>query len=55
MVFSIVKGCATYTFSDVFEDYINVVPPISGMTLSDLNYDTDVKEHKRFNAGEQHT
>lgn len=38
---------ATYTFSDVFEDYINVVPPISGMTLSDLNYDTDVKEHKK--------
>jgi len=38
---------ASYQFSDVFEEYISVTPPISGMTLDSTNYDASVKAHKK--------
>lgn len=37
---------ATYQFSDVFEDYITVVPP-EGVNLSSDSYSQSVKNHKR--------
>jgi hypothetical protein len=38
---------ATYQFSDVFEDYIHVVPSYTGVTLSPTNYGPAEKENKR--------
>lgn len=37
---------STYQFSDVFEDYINYLPP-SGVTLNTTSYGDDVKTHKK--------
>lgn len=38
---------ATYQFSDVFEDYINVLPPLTSVTFDTTNYTTSVKNHKK--------
>jgi len=38
---------ATYQFSDVFEDYLTITPPITGVTIFHTNYDDTVKEHKK--------
>jgi hypothetical protein len=38
---------ATYQFSDVFEDYINVPPPLTSVTFDTTNYTSDVKNHKK--------
>jgi hypothetical protein len=38
---------ATYQFSDVFEDYINVLPPADSVTFDTTNYTESVKNHKR--------
>lgn len=37
---------ATYQFSDVFEDYLTIVPP-DNVTLSSTNYSQTVKNHKK--------
>ncbi len=38
---------ATYQFSDVFEDYINVLPPLTSVTFDTSNYSQEVKNHKK--------
>ena len=38
---------ATYQFSDVFEDYINVLPPLPSVTFDTTNYSQAVKNHKK--------
>jgi len=38
---------ATYQFSDVFEDYLTVLHPISGETLDTTNYSNSVKNHRK--------
>ncbi len=38
---------ATYQFSDVFEDYLTVLPPTTAVTFDTTNYTTTVRNHKR--------
>jgi hypothetical protein len=38
---------ATYQFSDVFEDYINVLPPLTSVTFDTTNYSQAVRNHKK--------
>lgn len=38
---------ATYQFSDVFEDYLTILPPTTAVTFDTTNYTQDVKNHKR--------
>jgi hypothetical protein len=38
---------ATYQFSDVFEDYINVPKPITSFTFDNTTYTSEVKNHKK--------
>ncbi len=38
---------ASYMFSDLFEDYITVPKPFTGITYDSTNYGNDVKTHKK--------